>query len=96
MHSRLFEWEDPSKETHLFIHGPKRMEHYVRLKVEAISYIQWLAQYVAVRNGVTMMQVVNKSLPQAVLTLDASGHWGCGAYSGPNWFTLRWNGPICE
>ena len=27
---------------------------------------------------------------------DASGHWGCGAYSGPQWFQLYWEGSGME
>ena len=25
---------------------------------------------------------------------DASDSWGCGAYSGNNWFQLKWIDPI--
>lgn len=41
-----------------------------------------------------MMSTVNKLYPGAHLISDASGNWGCGAYSGDNWFQLRWRGPV--
>ena len=31
---------------------------------------------------------------QVVLTSDASGNWGCGAFSGGQWFMLPWMGNI--
>ena len=30
--------------------------------------------------------------PQCVVTSDASGHWGCGAYCEAEWFQLSWQG----
>jgi len=41
-----------------------------------------------------MMIAINKADPQVTLTSDASGSWGCGAYSGPEWFQLKWAGPL--
>ena len=32
----------------------------------------------------------------AVLTSDASGSWGCGTYSGSQWFQLQWVQDIKE
>ena len=45
-------------------------------------------------NGTAMMFVAPGMEPQVAVTLDASGNWGCGAYSGEEWFMLRWAGPI--
>ena len=39
-----------------------------------------------------MMYLLNMTSPAAVLTSDASGNWGCGAYYGSNWFMLLWSG----
>ena len=39
-----------------------------------------------------MMHLPNMATPAAVLTSDASGNWGCGAYFGSNWFMLPWSG----
>ena len=70
---------------------PKHLEHYVRLSVEARSDIEWWFQYAQIWNGVSMMHLPNAAVPAAVLTSDASGKWGCGAYSGANWFMLTWS-----
>ena len=42
------------------------------------------------------MHLRNMASPGVVLTSDASGNWGCGAYSGPHWFMLPWTGSIAD
>ena len=42
------------------------------------------------------MHLHNVAVPAAVLTSDASGNWGCGAYSETNWFMLPWSGLIAN
>ena len=37
-----------------------------------------------------MMSVVDKINPKVSLTTDASGSWGCGGFSGTQWFSLKW------
>jgi len=37
-----------------------------------------------------MLTSVNKLHPNAVITSDASGSWECGAWSGREWFQLKW------
>ena len=44
----------------------------------------------------SMMHLPNVASPGAVLASDASGNWGCGAYSGPHWFMLPWSGSIAD
>ena len=34
--------------------------------------------------------------PDVVMTSDASGRWGCGAYSGGDWFMLPWTSTMQE
>ena len=34
--------------------------------------------------------------PSVVLTSDASGSWGCGAYWGSKWFQLPWSDTECS
>ena len=75
---------------------PMHLEHYVRLNLEARSDIEWWAQYSQVWNGVSMMHLPNMASPGVVLTSDASGNCGCGAYSGPHWFMLPWTGSIAD
>ena len=43
-----------------------------------------------------MIRTLKGAAPVAVMTSDASGGWGCGAYAGPHWFMLKWVGPISE
>ena len=38
-----------------------------------------------------MMSMQGDQAPGGAVTSDASGSWGCGAYSGSLWFQLQWN-----
>ena len=38
-----------------------------------------------------MMSMLGDQVPGGAVTSDASGSWGCGAYSGSQWFQLQWN-----
>ena len=40
-------------------------------------------------NGITMMTMLVEQAPGGMVTSDASGSWGCGAFS--SWFQLQWN-----
>ena len=71
---------------------PKHLEHFVRLNSEARSDIEWWTQFCQIWNGISMMHLPNMASPAVVLTSDASGNWGCGAYSSTNWFMLPWSG----
>ena len=75
---------------------PKHLEHYVRLNVEARSDIEWWVQYSQIWNGVSMMHLPSETSPAAVLTSDASGNWGCGAFAGSDWFMLPWPDSIAS
>lgn len=72
------------------------LEQYLRLSREARSDIEWWHQYASSWNGVAMMSpsLVQTTHMQFTLTSDASGSWGCGAYTGNEWFALPWSGPI--
>ena len=69
---------------------PKHLEHYVRLNHDARSDIEWWIRYSTIWNGVSMMHLPDQSNPSFSLTSDASGSWGCGAFSGSRWFMLPW------
>ena len=43
-----------------------------------------------------MMHTAKGVTPVATVTSDASGSWGCGAYSRSSWFMLKWAGSISE
>ena len=68
---------------------PKRLDHRVRLNREFRSDLEWWYQFLRKWNGVAIMRDTTNA-PDVVLTSDASGSWGCGAYSGASWFQLRW------
>ena len=67
----------------------KHPDHFVHLNKDARSDIEWWVQYCESWNGVQMMHtcITNGVTPSAT-------SWGCGAYSGSNWFMLEWVGPI--
>ena len=69
--------------------GVKRSYHNVRLNTGFRSDLLWWATFLPSWNGVSMMARV--SSPSHTLTSDASGNWGCGAYSSEGeWFQLKW------
>ena len=39
-----------------------------------------------------MLSLLRKDNPDSLLTSDASGNWGCGAFSDNRWFQLQWAG----
>ena len=75
---------------------PKHLDHFVRLNADARSDIEWWVQYCEYWNGIQMMRLAKDMSPVALLTSDASGNWGCGAYAGSNWFMLKWVGSIAQ
>ena len=75
----------------------KELHHRVRLNRGFRSDLCWWACFLPGWNGTSMMAGVVKSSPQVVLTSDASGSWGCGAFtSAGEWFQLElpssWDG----
>ena len=66
------------------------LHHHIRLNVSARSDIQWWYQFAASWNGVSMLLERKKQNPDVVVTSDASGNWGCGAYCESQWFQLKW------
>ena len=66
------------------------LDHFIRLNQEARSDIEWWHTFASSWNGVAMMKVVSRVAPKAWITSDASGSWGCGAFSGQSWFQLKW------
>ena len=74
----------------------RRPEYFIRLNEEARSDIEWWYQFAATWNGVSILGAIVEMPPQATLTSDASGSWGCGAYQGTSWFQLAWEGSLSE
>lgn len=72
--------------------GVQHMDRFVRLSREARADIEWWYQFGQEWNGTAMMWHVSRASPQVILTSDASGGWGCGAWWETKWFQLQWQG----
>ena len=66
-------------------------DHNICINREARADLEWWHLFLERWNGVAMMTADSREVPDIVLTSDASGNWGCGAYSGGKWFMLPWS-----
>ena len=73
----------------------QELHHHIRLNKGFRSDLEWWAAFLPLWNGVGMMGSSARSLPGLVLTSDASGSWGCGAFTDTGaWFQFLWSGHI--
>ncbi len=71
----------------------RELHHRIRLNRGFRSDLAWWALFLRDWNGVGMMTSVARRPPQMILTSDASGGWGCGAFSSTGvWFQCQWPG----
>ena len=69
----------------------KQLHHHIRLNKGFQSDLEWWALFLPTWNGIAMMSSVCRTQPTATVTSDASGRWGCGAFSSDGqWFQYRW------
>ncbi len=68
----------------------------IRINREARSDILWWHSFIQHWNGLSMMRPSRRRDPDVVLTSDASGSWGCGAYSQAAWFQYQWSAATTE
>ena len=68
----------------------KHPDYFLRLNRQARSDIEWWHLFASSWNGVSMMFTANRHLYEKSVVSDASGKWGCGAFSEDKWFQLRW------
>ena len=69
----------------------KEMHHRIRLNCGFRSDLQWWATFLPSWNGVGTMVGTVQSRVTETMTSDASGTWGCGAFTSPGeWFQLKW------
>ena len=69
----------------------KRLHHNIRLNKCFKSDLSWWSLFLPTWNGVGMMAGIVRSAVTTILTSDASGSWGCGAYTSTGeWFMLQW------
>ena len=70
---------------------PKELHHRVRLNAGFRSDLAWWNASIGSWNGRSMMLGITRGHYKATITSDASGSWGCGAYSSlGDWFQLEW------
>ena len=71
----------------------KQLPHHISLNRGFKSDLEWWALFLPTWNGITMMYSVCRTQPMTTVTSDASGGWGCGAFSSDcQWFQCRWPG----
>ncbi len=69
----------------------KKPHHRIRLNQEFRSDLVWWATFLQAWNGTSMMCHKAKGAYDVTVTSDASGNWGCGAFSsGGEWFQFEW------
>lgn len=67
----------------------KCRHHHIRLNAEFRSDMMWWKVFAAHWNGASL--IIHSQSKEATITSDASGSWGCGAFSGSKWFQLKWD-----
>ena len=67
------------------------LHHRIRLNLAFRSDVQWWDLFLEDWNGLSVLSGVVRTPPLVVVTSDASGSWGCGAFSSAGeWFQFRW------
>ena len=67
------------------------LHHRIRLNLAFRSDLQWWDIFLEDWNGVSVFAGVTQTPPAVVLTSDASGTWGCRAFtSAGEWFQFQW------
>ena len=70
----------------------RRSAHsFIRMNTEARSDIMWWHSFIEHWNGLSMMHDSRRSSPEVILTSDALGSWGCGAYWNTRWLQYHWS-----
>ena len=62
---------------------------FLRLNVEARSNILWWSCFIEEWIGLSTMLSLRHDNPDFLITSDASGSWGCGAYTLISWFQYQ-------
>ena len=69
----------------------KEGHHWLRLNKAFQSDLLWWDVFLEDWNGVSAVSSLHRGSPSSVLTTDASGGWGGGAFSSQGeWFNLQW------
>ncbi len=68
----------------------RQLDYYVRINKEAKADIEWWHCFLSEWNSTAMMWPGPRHPADIVVTSDATGTWGCGAYCGKEWFMAPW------
>lgn len=68
----------------------KKPHHHLNLNQAARSDLAWWHIFLQDWNGVSILAALGDQTPSVILTSDASGGWGCGAFYEEHWFQLAW------
>ena len=63
---------------------------FIRLNTSCRADIAWWGEFVESWNGVSFLDPP-LTLDEVVMTSDASGSWGCGAWHDKAWFQVQWD-----
>ena len=70
---------------------PKELDHWVRLNRAFQSDLHWWDLFLEDWNGVALCSSMIQRAPAGIVTSDASGRWGCGAFTeSGEWFQFCW------
>ena len=69
----------------------KHIDAHIRINQEFRSDLEWWFQMTAAWNGVSILAPLRAEAPDGLITSDASGAWGCGAFHNDNWFQVQWD-----
>ena len=72
-------------------YGRSSPNHHIRLNREFRADLAWWRLFIEQWNGVGLLQSVQLDSDCPVVTSDASGGWGCGAWHGSHWFQHEWS-----
>ena len=75
----------------------KELDYFVRLGTEFRSDFLWWYTFVEGWNGLSLLREESWSIPaDHCIQTDASGSWGCGAFSDGKWFQWQWPPEILQ
>ena len=71
----------------LYLRGGRHENHFIRLNRGIWADIQWWQLFAELWNGTSLCPV---GAPDVVMVSNASGSWGCGAFTETRWFQVQW------
>lgn len=72
------------------LHALPPTQSTVRLNTSFRSDLAWRTAFIAHWKGTSFLPPLSR-LPNTVVTIDASGSWGCSAWQAHRWFQLQWD-----